>query len=114
MSQQLTNLASSTSSSLSQTFNNMQSFISSSISYSYLGIPIITIGLIGVTSVVLAYVTITETNNNESSHSENIIPDYMNPMKPSSSTQEPSNQENEFKGGKTKRNKHKNRKTKKK
>ena len=60
---QPSNILSNISSSLNNTSNNIQYSIKNTIYSSVYGIPIITITLIGITSVILAYVTIVETDD---------------------------------------------------
>ena len=135
MSQVLSNI----SKTLSTTGNNMKYSFNSVINSNIYGVPLITFGLIGITSIVLAYVTIAESDDAPSSEKTDIIPESTNPLgnfsnplgntmgnisnsmgnlsSSISNSLSPPQERAELKpaaysGGKTKKQKHKNRKTK--
>jgi hypothetical protein len=96
---------------MNQAATNIQYSLNTMVNATVYGVPIITVGLIGLTSMVLAYVTIAETNEGGESTTNSMIPQSMNPLAQS----EPStnNAPVQFTGGKTtKRHKSKHRKTK--
>ena len=131
------------SSLLSNTSNSVKYSANGLINANVYGIPLVTLGLIGITSVVLAYVTIVESDDSAQgsmqgptqgmgmsrpSTESSIIPESLNPMSGSfnpmeqlgklnpmgssgsSSPSGPSNPSG-YTGGKTKKQRHKNRKT---
>ena len=135
MSQALSNI----SKTLSTTGNNMKYSFNSVINSNIYGVPLITFGLIGITSIVLAYVTIAESDDAPSVEKTDIIPESTNPFSnvsnplgntmgnisntmgnisnSISNSLSPPQERAELKpaaysGGKTKKQKHKNRKTK--
>ena len=59
-------IISNISSSMTDTSNKINYSFNNTINSSFYGIPLITIGLIGITSIVLAYVTIVETDETQS------------------------------------------------
>ena len=59
-------IISNISSSMTDTSNKINYSFNNTIHSSFYGIPLITIGLISITSVVLAYVTIAETDETQS------------------------------------------------
>lgn len=103
------------SKTLSDTSNNIKYSTNSIINSNIYGIPLVTIGLIGVTSIVLAYVTIMESDDSTQGMGQNptqgtgqnpISSAFNNLSNPLSELQ------NKYTGGKTKKQQHKNRKTK--
>ena len=96
---------------LTKTTNSVQYSLNTMINSTLYGVPIVTVGLIGLTSMVLAYVTIAETNDgSQSSTTNSMIPQSMNPLAPSvpSTNNAPPTQITGGKsGGKSKKNKSK-------
>jgi len=76
MSQVLSNI----SKTLSTTGNDMKYSFNSVINPNIYGVPLITFGLIGITSIVLAYVTIAESDDAPSAEKTDIIPESTNPF----------------------------------
>jgi hypothetical protein len=114
-------------STISNALTTGQYNINTVVNSSLYGIPFITVGLIGITSMVLAYVTIIENNNDNeessdfSSPASNTttsfmpkLPDLGIPQVFSSSTPSEQPQTNVIRGGKTKKRKGKSNSTRKK
>ena len=98
---------------MNQAATNIQYSLNTMVNATVYGVPIITVGLIGLTSMVLAYVTIAETNEGGESTINSMIPQSMNPLAQSEPSTSTNNAPAQFTGGKTtKRHKSKHRKTK--
>jgi len=100
------------SKTLSDTSNNIKYSTNSIINSNIYGIPLVTIGLIGVTSIVLAYVTIMESDDSTQGMGNNLTQGMGNNPTQGMGQNSLLKLQNKYTGGKTKKQKHKIRKTK--